>query len=88
MFWITAASDLAMAEMGVRLEVRYQFDGEPTPSVAFEPAMMAGNGWAAVPLGGRVRCDVRAGNGKPQQRARPQRARLQRRAHRPSTESV
>ena len=42
----------------------------------------------AVPLGGRVRCDVRAGNGKPQQRARPQRARLQRRAHRPSTESV
>jgi hypothetical protein len=53
MFWITAASDLAMAEMGVRLEVRYQFDGEPTPSVAFEPAMMAGNGWAAVPLGGR-----------------------------------
>eukprot|EP01047_Picozoa_sp_COSAG01_P029088 COSAG01_NODE_1984_length_8725_cov_8.562022_4_plen_539_part_00 len=52
-FWITADSDLAMAKMGVRLEVRYQFDGEPTPSVAFEPAMMAGNGWAAVPLAGR-----------------------------------
>eukprot|EP01051_Picozoa_sp_SAG22_P017689 SAG22_NODE_2790_length_2209_cov_1.681043_3_plen_239_part_00 len=52
-FWVTAVSDLAMAEMGVRLEVRYQFDGEPTPSVAFEPAMMAGNGWAAVPLAGR-----------------------------------
>eukprot|EP01052_Picozoa_sp_SAG31_P000656 SAG31_NODE_19_length_35031_cov_42.510707_7_plen_378_part_00 len=52
-FWITANSDLAMAAMGARLEVRYHFDGEPTPSVSFEPAMMSGNGWAAVPLAGR-----------------------------------
>jgi hypothetical protein len=51
-FWITANSDLAMAAMGARLEVRYQFDGEVTPSVSFEPAMMSGNGWAAVPLAG------------------------------------
>ena len=52
-FWVTANSDLAMAAMGVRLEVRYQFDGEASPSLAFEPAMMAGNGWAAVPLAGK-----------------------------------
>jgi hypothetical protein len=52
-FWVTASSDLAMAAMRLRLEVRYQFDGEALSSVVFEPAMMAGNGWAAVPLGGR-----------------------------------
>ena len=41
-FWLEGANEVELASMGVRVEVRYQFDGEQTPSVAFEPAMACG----------------------------------------------
>ena len=38
-FWAVQSSDVALAEMGVRIELSYFFDGEQIPSVAFEPAL-------------------------------------------------
>ena len=49
-FWITGADAMEQFSKGVEMQVSYAFDGAATPSVSFEPAMMAGNGWAAVPL--------------------------------------
>ena len=47
-FWMVSGGELELAKMGLRLEVSYWFDGEPEPSIVFEPAMANGNGWAAV----------------------------------------
>ena len=46
--FIVTQSDLVLAEMGARIEVRYAFNGEAEPSVRFEPAMVSGQGWAAA----------------------------------------
>ena len=52
-FWTVQQTDIELAVLGVREEFSYFFDGEAVPSVVFEPAMAAGQSWAAAELGGR-----------------------------------
>ena len=52
-FWTVQQTDVELAMLGVREEFSYFFDGEAVPSVVFEPAMAAGQSWAAAELGGR-----------------------------------
>lgn len=50
-FWTTGSSEEQQAAAGVELTISYRFDGETTPSVAFNPAQMAGQMFGAVQLG-------------------------------------
>lgn len=52
-FWTVQQTDVELAVLGVREEFSYYFDGEANPSVVFEPAMAAGQSWAAAELGGK-----------------------------------
>jgi hypothetical protein len=47
-FWTTGDDAMQNYANGIQLEVAYQFDGEQTPSIVFEPAMMAGQGHAVA----------------------------------------
>ena len=50
----TGSEDVTQLRSGLELSIEYQFDGEPTPSVAYNPAMACGNKWPAVELGGEM----------------------------------
>lgn len=50
-FWTTGSSEEQQAAAGVELVISYRFDGETTPSIAFNPAQMAGQMFGAVQLG-------------------------------------
>jgi len=52
-FWTVQQTDVELATMGVRTEFSYYFDGEAVPSVVFEPAMAAGQSWAAAFVDGK-----------------------------------
>ena len=52
-FWMVCSGEVELAKQGLRIEVSYWFDGEPEPSLVFEPAMANGNGWAAAFLDGQ-----------------------------------
>ena len=48
-------SEEAQASKGYQLQISYSFDGETTPSVAFNPAEAMGQMHGAVQLGGEAR---------------------------------
>lgn len=54
-FWITASlSDAELLNSSLSLLVEYFLDGDVAPSIAYNPAMAAGNAYPAAVLGGAV----------------------------------
>jgi hypothetical protein len=51
-FWTTGLSEEAQAGQNYQLEISYTFDGEPSPSISFNPAEAMGQMHGAVQLGG------------------------------------
>jgi len=49
-FWFTGSSQVALAAAGVWLQIQYRFDGEKTPSLAYDPAAANGQHFGAVGL--------------------------------------
>ena len=51
-WWCSSPGELALAQQGLRPELRYFVDGEAEPSVVYEPAMAVGQGFAATTVAG------------------------------------
>ena len=51
-WWCSSPSEIPLAQQGLRAELRYYVDGEAEPSVAYEPAMAVGQGFAATTVAG------------------------------------
>jgi len=51
-WWCSSPGELALAQQGLRAELRYFVDGEAEASVVYEPAMSVGQAFAATTLAG------------------------------------
>ena len=51
-WWCSSPGEMALAQQGLRAELRYFVDGETEPSVTYEPAMAVGQAFAATTVAG------------------------------------